>query len=494
MNVLIIKCITNFCIGKISLNVSNQKHYHMNDRIINYYTLNTTPKHFFTTEELLYSDVDIKSNIDSKERVIPILPSSFISLSDISSIRGNNVDYLDLDYFFLQRNNFFTLKNKNKLIQNFKNYYVNLLHNTDIVLYSLTLGSTNDQIALKINREIIEYISGICHIYVGGLHIKKSYKKHNISYVTGSNLDELDISIPVKLQKLSEKKYKIKKGSNLNIKIKYNKTYKEIFDIYNYNYCNISTNVDINENYIGFYTYTLCNTTYCKETCVYCNNSSLVNDKPKYIGLNNFHVLLSLYNCGFNSCAILDCNIFSFPKVITTLERYLYKHKMDYNFMFGVQLNQLNEKNISRLKNIGMKICYICVESLQSKVQKLIRKQIDIIKLKDILQILTDNNIGTILNFIPCLPYSTIEELDLIYNFYFENKENISCISASPFFVSGDIRRNPNKYKIKFINNLYYEKGHILNFFEKKRQYSKTIETINKYDIFNIYMIEYIFI
>lgn len=417
-------------------------------------------------------------NLHSNSVFIPSYPGNFVVFADWCQRHGYTYRFFDADLFFLQNNNYVTINNWKELLEKTCAELDNYLVDIDTVIYSWDIVCKNRKIAIDLNEGLIQYIGRKCHTIVGGRNISETKLNNNVQYVSGEDIRQLNLDQKTSLSKVH---YKCKK-SDIKVNKGYIFSYKDILKLYNYTEIESSK---IPDKTIGCCCFCFEMTHYCNNVCAFCNYSKLVNSNKSNKSIyNNFNVLKTLYNNGFNTACIYDCNILSSKRKIETVSKFLAKNNINMNFIFGVSLKQLNERNVKTLVDMGLKIANIGIETLQPEVQKLINKRLSPEEIQEKMDMLVEYNVGIMLNFITCLPLSNTSELSVIDEFLTKNSSKITGCNITPFYLCGDILRNPNKYGIKIFRNMFYhkEKGP-KDLITRKKQFCYSVEyCYNKLD------------
>lgn len=375
---------------------------------------------------------------------------------------------IDLNGLALKFNDFNSLEsdeNRDKIINKLWSFLEDIRED-DIILYSLHKISGSVLSILNSNLKILSYLRDITrNIYIGGefletLNLESLQKFKDYHLCRGKNLDLFKFS--KKIQDLSiQLPYKIQE-------YKYNET----FDPLNLYEC------DVEGVKIKSFVYILNKNHYCNGVCAFCTNSS-TGIKDRSIGNieSSFEGFKSFVDSGFNGVTIIDPHITD-KRLFYRFSDFILKNNFKLNICAGVRLKDVTYQSAKLLKDIGVKIANIGIETIDNSQLKYIRKNITIEEIEEKIKILDDNGIFINANFIVDMPYSPYEEISKIIEWidkkFPEGTINGSVFSLFQLYFDSDFRRYPEKFNITLLpfsvenHSIYLENNSKIN--SKKRK------------------------
>ena len=352
---------------------------------------------------------------------------------------------IDLNALALRFNNFKSFEshdNRDEIINKLWSF-LDDIREDDIILYSLHKISGSVLSILNSNLKILSYLKTITkEIYIGGEFLEtlnteslKKFKDYNLCY--GKNLDlfkfskkfqDLTIQLPNKIQEY-----------------KYNDSF-DPFDLYE---------CEVENAKIKSFVYILNKDHYCNGVCAFCTNSSTGTKDHSTGNLeSSLEGFKSFIDSGFNGVTIIDPHITD-KRLFSRFSEFVLENNFKVDICAGVRLKDVTPESAKLLKDIGVKIANIGIETIDNSQLKYIRKNITIEEIEEKIRILDSYGIFINANFIVDMPYSPYNEIsktiEWIDKKFPDGTINGVVFSLFQLYFDSDFRRYPEKFDISLL-------------------------------------------
>ncbi len=321
-----------------------------------------------------------------------------------------------------------------KILRRYSEYLISIETNT----YCFSINITNVIPTLEIIKNI-KNVKPDSNVILGGPEVFQIYRcdlytyLDTIDYVIYHNEGEIPLYLLLKTLKDDENPSKVP-----GISVKRN------HDIYKTNpprFVDINSIPKISYDQIIYFDFKfsdfnkleLLTTKGCPSHCLFCNEPNIwaqfVSKKPSIL-VDEIKYYIDKYN--IRNFEITDNAFNNTNNLLKALET-LQKEGYIINFGGNCKISNMSKETLKNYKDLGLKYCFLGIESASENILKLMRKNISLKYASDLIKMASKFDINVLIYLIIGFPQEYERDFELTCNFVSENKDYIEDICMSVF-------------------------------------------------------------
>ena len=221
----------------------------------------------------------------------------------------------------------------------------------------------------------------------------------------------------------------------------------------------------------------------CPYACYFCSTSIywLRNYRKKAVKKIVSEVFFYLREYGITQYNFEHDMLTHDVQYVISLCDALIEEKLNIRWTCSARVDTLSDQIIEKMSNAGCYSIFLGIESGSQRMQKVINKNIDLLKVDKVVKKLIEKNISVTLAFVFGFPEETIDDVYHTLNFMYKYMllKNVTVLLTRCTYFSG----TPlfNKYKSQLTENVYNEDYWLLHKapLDQISRYSKSIFSIH---------------